>query len=568
VQIQGLDERFAAALAAYRAQRLAESEQLCRQILAQEADHPESLHLLGVIAATCGHAAPAVELIRRAIALRGDVADYHINLGLILQPLGELDAALREFELGVRLEPGAVEAQNSLAVLYLLRGRPEEAVAAFERVLALQPGRADASCNLGIALQQQGLAEPAIAAFQRALALRPDYAEAAYNLGVALQQQGRLEDAVAPLEQALALRPDYVDAAETLSRVLNNIGIGRRDEGRLGEAQSSLERALALRPDHPEIRLYLALIQLGAGDLRAGWLGFEARWRLPDFEADAQLHTAPRWDGRMGSGETILLWAEQGFGDTLQFCRYAPLVARRGWRVVVEVPRPLVRLLSSLDGVAVVPTGTADPAGTASQCPLMSLPLLFDTVVETIPAAIPYLGAASEAVERWRTILESLGAKEPGGLTVGLCWAGNPRIHSAILAATDAKRSIPLDRLGPLFRVKKARFVSLQRDRSPGDNPSGYPLIDPMAEVEDFADTAAILAALDLVITVDTAVAHLAGALGKPVWLLNRYDTCWRWLHGRSDSPWYPTLRQFRQPSLGDWDSAIAEVAAALADLG
>jgi len=563
--VQTLYERFAAALAAYQAQRPAEAERLCRQILAEAPGHHASLHLLGLIGAGAGHLAAAVGLIRQAIQLRGDIAFYHVNLGLILQQAGELDAALAAFAAGVALDPNAVEAQNSLAVLCLLRGRPAEAAAAFERLLALQPGRDDAACNLGIALQQQGLAERAVGAFERALALRPDYAEAAYNLGLALEKQGRLEQAVQRLEQALALRPDYAEAAETLSLALNNLALRLHDEGRLAEALIRFERAVALRPDHPTMQLSLAMARLGAGDFRAGWPGYEARWHHPHFAADASRHTGPRWDGAAGQGGTILLWSEQGYGDTLQFCRYAPLVAGRGWRVVLEVPPPLVRLLQSLAGVTVVPTGTTDPAGL--HCPLLSLPGLFDTTVATIPAAIPYLSAAPEAVADWRARLPGLRHKAPGSLTVGLCWAGNPGKDSAMVAAVDARRSVPLDRLGPLFRVGNARFVSLQRERLTGDNPNKYPLIDPMAEVEDFADTAAILAALDLVITVDTAVAHLAGALGKPVWLLNRYDTCWRWLRDRSDSPWYPTLRVFRQPSLGDWDSAIEDAAAALAEI-
>jgi tetratricopeptide (TPR) repeat protein len=559
-------QHFAAAQSLYQAQRLAEAEQLCRQILAQAPDHHESLHLLGAIAASCGHGAAGVELIQRAIALRGDLPIYHLNLGMLLQQRGELDAATQEFERVVQLEPGAAEAQNSLAVLYLLRGRLPDAAAAFERVLALQPARADAWCNLGIALQQQSLAQRAIAAFEQALTLRPDYAEAAYNLGLALHQQDRLDEAVPRLEQALSIRSDYAEAAELLGRVLHNLGVRLQDGGRPAESIRHHKRALALQPTQPMILFSLAIGRLATGDLRAGWRDYEARWQTPHFAAEPRRGAAPRWDGAAGSGGTILLWGEQGLGDTLHFCRYAPLVAQRGWRVLVEAPLPLVRLLQSLEGVTVVPTGTAEPAGIACYCPMLSLPLCFDTVLETIPAAIPYLKAAPGDIERWRRRFPLLWLKEPGVLTIGLCWSGNPGKDSAMVAAMNARRAIPLERLGPLFAVRNTRFVSLQKDRRPDDNPAGHALIDPMAEVEDFADTAALLDPLDLVITVDTAVAHLAGALGKPVWLLNRYDSCWRWLRDRTDSPWYPTLRQFRQAAPGAWDSVIEEVAAAVVE--
>lgn len=563
----GLAGSFAEALGHYQLGRLADAERLCGQILAATPSRHEALHLLGLVAARSGHAKAASELIAQAISLRDDVADYHFNFGLLLQQAGDLDAATVSFERASSLREGFVDAHNNLAVLHLLQGRLDRAAAGFERVLRLQPDRADVACNLGVVLQQLGRPEAAVAQFERSLALRPNYPEAAYNLGVAFERQGRAIDAIAPLEQALSLRPDYAEAAQALSLVLNNLGVALHGEGRLNEAIGYHERALALQPDHANMRLTLSLARLACGELDEGWRLYEARWLTDHFDAMRRRFDAPRWNGSTGSGGTILIWAEQGFGDTLQFCRYAPLVAQRGWRVVVEVQPMLVRLMQSLADVTVVPIGATATSNIDCHCPMMSLPLLFETTLETIPAAMPYLAPAPDDVRRWRRVLTRSRGDRPAGLTVGLCWAGNPRTDSPVLSAVDARRSMALDQLAPLFTVEGVRFVSLQKELGQADDPARYAMLDPMGEVEDFADTAAIISALDLVIAVDTSVAHLAGALGKPVWLLNRFDTCWRWLRGRTDSLWYPTLRQFRQEAFCSWDNVIAEAATELSAL-
>jgi hypothetical protein len=263
----------------------------------------------------------------------------------------------------------------------------------------------------------------------------------------------------------------------------------------------------------------------------------------------------PRWNGEAGNGGVLLLHAEQGFGDTLQFCRYAPLAAARGWRVVLEVPQPLVRLMGSLDGVERV-VASGDPLPEFDmQCPMMSLPFAFDTELDTIPADIPYLSADHRDVGRWESRLAELGP----GLRVGLVWAGNARRHSTDLNATDRRRSMDPALLGPLAGVGGVHFFSLQKEGEPP-----FALHDYMDECTDFADSAALVETLDLVIGVDTSVIHLAGSLGKPVWLLNRYDSCWRWLREGETSAWYPGLRQFRQPLPGAWTPVVEAVCRAL----
>ncbi len=503
---------FEATLRQHQAGQLAEAEAGYRRILAVAPEHDESLHLLGVIACQVGQPEPAIGLIEHAIALRPDVPVYYYNLGLALQGLGRFDAAIQ----------------------------------AFEQAVALQPGHAEAQYSLGALLQQQNRPQDAVGPFARAVALQPDNAAFRHALGSARHQAGDTAAALADYDAAIALRPDFAEPHGNRALIL-------KDRGDLDGAMAALDRALGLKPDQPEVQLNQALIRLSRGDFQEGWRQYEARWGTRQLDPDRRSFTMPLWDGSDGRGRTILIWAEQGLGDTLQFCRYAPLLAGRGWRVVIEAPAPLTRLLGSLAGAIVRPIGATE-LPIDCHCPLMSLPRLFDTVEATIPAKLSYLAADPAEIEHRR-----LGVDGP---KIGLAWSGNPGTLTPEHVLVDTRRSIPLARLAPLLAVPGARFVSLQKD--PREDPAAFGLLDPMPSVRDFADTAAIVAQLDLVISVDTSVVHLAGALGKQVWLLNRFDTCWRWLQGRSDSPWYPNLRQFRQKAPGDWNSAIAAAASAL----
>jgi hypothetical protein len=294
------------------------------------------------------------------------------------------------------------------------------------------------------------------------------------------------------------------------------------------------------------------------------WPLYEARWRVAPLRDQAQLPAETRMTGHEAiEGKTVLLLAEQGFGDTLQFCRYAPMLARRGAQVILAVPDPLSRLMGSLRDVHQVVSQDEIVPAFDLHCPLMSLPLAFGTTEETIPWRVPYLEADAEATERWRTIIPTTG--NAGGLRVGLVWAGARRAGQPYAAAIDRRRSMTIADFAPLAAVPDCVFVSLQLGppaRQAATAP--FPLVDVTDRLTDFADTAALIEVLDLVITVDTAVAHLAGALGKPVWLLNRFDACWRWPRDRDDSEWYPTMRIFRQTAPGDWAGVIRRVAAAL----
>lgn len=483
----------------------------------------------------------------------GPDAAAHNQRGYELHLDGRFPQAEAAYREAVRLDPGYAEAWSNLGLVLQAQRRLADAESCQQQALRLAPDYPEAHNNLGLAQYEQGRVAEAENSFRGALRLRPGYANAMTNLGTALQSLNRLDEAEACYRQALTLgaRP---------AQVLNNLGLLLQERGRPEEAEAACRQSLAHAPGGADARTNLALILLLRGDYEEGWREYEARWEVGSMAARG--FAQPRWSGDQPlQGKTILLHAEQGFGDTLQFCRYAPLVAQAGGRVVLEVQPALCRLLASLPGVAaIIPAGEALPAFDL-HCPLMSLPLAFGTTLHTVPADVPYLRADPSGVAAWRERLAGVP-----GRRIGLVWGGSSRLDQPHAAAIDRRRSMPLEALAPLAGVTGCSFVSLQLGapaRQPA--PPGLHLHDPTAELRDWADTAALVAALDLVISVDTAVAHLAAALGKPVWLLNRYDTCWRWLLGRDDSPWYPTLRQFRQPAFGDWATPVARAARALA---
>ncbi|MGQ9370832.1 tetratricopeptide repeat protein [Azospirillum sp. A39] len=473
-----------------------------------------------------------------------DILDSAVNHHVA----GRLDAASARYRVALALEPASVQALDLLGVVAAQRGDAAAAVAWLCRALRLAPDSAAVRGHLGGALRAADRAEDAEAVLRPALALDPGHGEALVHAGAALHALGRYEAAFAWLWRAHRLQPGDPDT-------LVNLGTVLRDLRAFGDAATCLGAALARRPDHAEAHLALAVTHLVQGDLRRGWEEFEWRWRrLP----------APPWQGEPLEGATLLLHAEQGFGDAIQFARYAPLAAARGGRVVLEVHPLLLRLMESLGhGVRVVARAAdSTPPRHDRHCPLMSLPRAFATTLAGVPADIPYLHAAAADVARWRAWLDERTADRPG-LRVALVWAGNPRHRN------DRNRSLPAAALAPLLAVPGVRFVSLQTGPARGalprlPVPPAGPILDPVDAVRDFADSAAILACVDLVIAVDTAAIHLAGALGRPAWLLLPYAPDWRWLLDRPDSPWYPSLRLFRQARPGDWTGVAATAAAVL----
>lgn len=457
---------------------------------------------------------------------------------------GEHAAAARAFRRALAIEPGNDDLHLKLGAALSAGGDSDGAIVLYRAVLARDPNHLGAMTNLGNAFIRLGRGAEAIRTLAKAVAVHPDSGFANFSLGFALQTEDRLDEAALAYRAALPDQEIGPLAAANLGTVLGRLG-------RHEEALQVYDAALATAPEDANLRWNRAGTLLLLGDHERGWRDYEWRWRTQAY-AHALRHGDTRlWHGEPLKGARILLHAEQGFGDTIQFARYIPEVAARGGRIALEVQPALKPLFVGFPGVdSVHAVGEALPE-CALQCPLPGLPLR----IGGIPNRVPYL---SIPADRRGTYRDPNRQDQPH---VGLVWAGSPT-NSA-----DRRRSLDPGRLEPLTRIQGIVFVNLQAGRdSNADSGLATAMPDPMPGVRDFADTAAIISALDLVISVDTAVAHLAGALGKPVWLLNRFDTCWRWLLEREDSPWYPTMRIFRQPYPGDWATPVARVAAELAD--
>jgi tetratricopeptide (TPR) repeat protein len=468
-----------------------------------------------------------------------------------LHVAGRLEEAERGYLGILALVPAHADALHQLGIVLYQTGRLDDALRTIDQALLCMPELARIHNSRAAVLVALGRNEEALAAYDIVVALDPTLAAAHFSRGNVLNALLRWEDAATSFEQAECHQADFLEAQ--INRALDLYWLRR-----LGKARALYDLVLAHHPGNADALYNSSLCCLAMGDLAQGWRRYEARWETSHIKPLQRELGVPQWRGDDFSvaGKTILLHAEQGLGDVLQFCRYAPLVAQQA-DVVLEVPGPLVRLLTSLPGHGrIIAQGEKLPQFDL-HCPLLSLPFALDTTLETIPATIPYLAADPAAVTAWRDRLMALQ-----GLRVGLCWAGNPAAQ-----LIDGRRSVGLERLASLGAVAGVHFVSLQKGAAAADaarRPSGVMIHDWTDELRDFADTAALVEALDLVITVDTAVAHVAGALGKPVWILSRFDACWRWLDGRDDSPWYPTVRLFRQAAPGAWDEVVARVGDAL----
>jgi tetratricopeptide (TPR) repeat protein len=526
------DPTFTRAVGLHQRGDLRAAEELYRQIVRAKPRHAGALHLLGVI---------------------------HLQRGELTEALGASEAAL------------AIDPRNAAAwqthgdALHDLK-RHADAVQAYDRCLALDPACFVAWSNRGSALLRSRRFDEAVASYERALALAENgkarisarwLANPYLNRGAALQELGRFDAALASFDRAIAADPDLAQAHANRGCTLDCLG-------RPQEALSSCERAIALQPDYAAAHLNRAMALLRLGRLCEGWAEYEWRWRNLESALcrDRRLRAVPLWLGREPlAGKTILLHAEQGYGDTLQFCRYARLVSERGAQVVLEVHPALKRVLSRLQGVTQVISRDEPTPNVDFHCPLMSLPLAFGTTLATIPSGQRYLAGEPDLIARWRAHLG-----ERRGFRVGLVWSGGLRPNEPEYWSANARRNIPLEKLRALDHPR-IDYVSLQKGQPAQaeaqelQRAGGAPrLLDRTQELTDFADTAALIESLDLVVSVDTATAHLAAALGKPTWILSRFDGCWRWLLGRSDSPWYPSVRLFREPAPGSWDPVVRQV--------
>jgi tetratricopeptide (TPR) repeat protein len=489
---------------------VATAERLFTAALQTQADNFDALHGLGLINYRRGRLDAALALVQAALQADLDRADGFSSLGLVFCALKQFERALKSFDAGLRIAPDNVELCNRRGVALLELGRPHEALDCFNRVIAATPHHLEALGNRGNALLKLNRAAEALENYDRALALAPDNAQLLTNRAAVLRRLDRPREAV-----------------------------------------MSARRALARRPDFAQAKFVEAVAQLTLGDF-SGWRGYEARWSVGFLTSGRRSFTQPLWLGEQPlQGKTILLHAEQGFGDTIQFARYAPRVAERGATVVLEVQPALKQLFAAMPGVATVIARGETLPRFDFHCPLLSLPLALGTELATIPADIPYIAPPHDDVARWR---QRLPARRP---LIGLVWSGE-RSHD-----NDLNRSLRLETLSPLYGLSDVTFVSLQhevREVDAGLLHKPPDIIHIGNQFQDFADTAAAIANLDAVIAADTAVAHLAGAMGKPLMLLLPFGADFRWLRERSDSPWYPTARLYRQPAFGDWGSVIAAV--------
>ena len=605
---------FTQAIAHHRAGRLKDSIPLYRKVLMLAPLAPEVHHNLGVALKGLGKLDDAIGCYRQAIALNPAYADAHNSLGNALSDLGQLAEAAASFQTAIDLAPASAAAHNNLGTVLLDMNQPERAERSFRQAIALDAVYAEAHNNLGAALTAQGQAEAALTQYDQALALDPNHPRAHANRAALLLKLGQLDQALASARRAVELAPQSGLSQNTLGNILrqlgklpeaaqayalavkaqphlpelhdnlgivlselgqsaeaeaccrtalkldpqfykahNNLGTALKDQGKRDQAESCFRTALELAPTMSAAHTNLGMSLLYKGDFINGWREFEWRWNTGKLAPPA--FAQPRWVGQDIAGKTILLTAEQGMGDAIQFARFAQPIAALGARVILQVHAPLTRLLSTVPGVTQA-VGFDDPLPPFDlYIPMMSAPLVLGTTLETIPATVPYITPPA------------VTAYSQPGRKVGLVWAGDPRPFDAAANAADKRRSVPLALFAPLMQQPGITVFSLQKGDAAAQMdalPAELRPMDLMGGVGDFADTAALVAGLDLVVTVDTSVAHLAGAMGKPVWVLSRFDGCWRWLADRDDSPWYPTLRLFRQTVPGQWETVIAEVVKSL----
>ncbi len=605
---------YEAGLGHMQAGRHLEAQLCCQQALALDPDHADTLHLMGLLSLDARQYDHALEWISRAIR-QEPKAVYLTSLGSTLVNKGRSDEALHAFDKAVQLNPLDADMWRNLGAVLIEVKRPADAILSFQHALKLDPRHWDAanrvahllyqserfeealSCfNLcdklqpdhfqtlsmrALALQKLGRLDEALADSERALALDPANPEACGNIGNVLMSSGRIEEALSWFDRSLELRPNspatlmnkaialaathrFAEALSWYDRslelqpnsalTLTNKAIALAELRRFDEAFAAYHQARAIDPSHVVADWNLAVLQLLTGNFEAGWAGREVRWKIPALSAHYPKFSQPMWHGQEPiEGKTILINVDEGLGDTIQFARYIPLVAALGARILLAVQEPLCPLLSELPGVAQCLAFTArELPAFDTYCSISSLPLAFGTRLETIPAAIPYLPAPAESrLQAWE---DRLGPRDR--LRVGLVWSGNPRHDN------DRNRSIPL-RLLTRILDEDATFVSLQKDPRPGDKATlreRTEIIDFTAHLTDFAETAALVSCLDLVISVDTSVVHLAGALGRPSWVLLPYRPDWRWMLGRDDSPWYPTVRLFRQSETREYGSVLDRV--------
>ena len=528
--------------------KLEEAQACYKQVLILDPNYDIAYYHLGYAFHQQGLFEEAIAYYQQYLTLNPRDSTAYYNMGIVFHKQSRFEEAIASYEQALTLNPNSYEASNNLGAALEMQGKVDEAISCYQKFLTLKPNDARAYYNLGRAFQSQGKVDEAIPYYQQALSLDSNQPIAHNNLGYALQSQGFLEEAQSCYQQAFKLDSNYAKAHY-------NFGVLLMEKGNFSEAIACFNRAIEINPDYADAHWNRGLILLLWGEYERGFAEYEWRWLRE--QTPRRSFTQPLWSGEELQGRTILLYAEQGFGDTIQFIRYAPIVQQRGGIVVVECQQALVRLLTTVAGInKIVAYGTILPEFDV-HAPLLSLPYILGTTLETVPAQIPYLHHDQ---------FDSFKIEDNSRLKVGLVWSGNPEYPE------NYKRSFSLNHFKDILNTPGIDFYSLQKGPQVAElkqlsELEKVPLQDLSSILHDFACTAAVIAQLDLIITVDTAVAHLAGALGRPVWVLLAFNPEWRWLLKRSDSAWYPSMRLFRQQQPGDWPEVLARILIALQEL-
>ena len=523
-----------------------------RQAAFLKPDNAELHGNLGASLQESGRLDEAIVCYKQAIVLNPDYAMAHCNLGSALHESGKLNDAATSYKRAIELKPDFAMAYNNLGTALKDLCRLDESVECYRKAIALKPDYAEAHNNLGAVLLEQRKFEEAVICHNRAIAIKPEYAEAHNNLGTVLQELCKLDEAITNYRKAIDLKPGFAEAH-------NNLGTALQESGKPGEALASYEQATILKPDFALAHTNRSFVLLLTENFKEGWQTH--KWRLNIKGRSATISRQQTWDGKPLNDKTILIHTEQGFGDTIQFVRYLPMVKAQGGRVLFECHKSLSRLLRNCNGIdEIIEKTSANMLSGQSDVHthLLDLPGIFDTTLNSIPTNIPYITNDQILVNQWASRLSV-----DDGFKIGIVWAGNPH-HTR-----DRNRSCSLADFAKLADVPGLSFYSLQKRPASAEvhnSPKSMKIISLDNELNDFADTAAVIANLDLVISVDTAVAHLTGAIGKPVWTLLPFAPDWRWLLKRNDSPWYPGMRLFRQTKLNDWTEVFEQVREELID--
>jgi tetratricopeptide (TPR) repeat protein len=545
---------FAAALCArghalLERRRFAEAIESYDRALKLKSDDAEVLLKRGVAQLELKRVEEGLASFDAALAVNPDYVEALNARGVVLQDLNRSDEALMSFDRALQLAPDFPEALNNRALVLIERKRFGEALVSIDRALKLKPDYAEALNKRGTALRGLKRFEEALASIERGLLLKPNGPSLINNRGVTLLDLDRLEEALAAFDAALALEPDRAE-------IHNNRGNVLLKQHHPQEALECFEQAIAWKPEYPDALFGRALCRLRLGDLLGGWSDYEYRWQAMEHAFSRRVDGVPDWQGEDLSGRSILVYAEQGYGDMIQFARYLPLLVGQGADVTFLVPQRLFALMRGLSGsIRLIAAGTSDRYN--YQCAQMSLPLRFKTDLATIPSSVPYLSADPGRRAAWRAKLGTRGFK------IGVAWKGAPRGDG---------RPVPLREFYPLSQIPGVRLVSLQKSDGLDELASLPPgmIVETLGDFDSgdaFVDTAAVMCELDLIVTCDTSIPHLAGALARPVWMATKWAAEWRWLMERDDSPWYPTMRLFRQKTPGGWSGVFEEIADAVRTL-